>query len=341
MTDSKQPLDIEELQTDSGLAFEMLAEAIEQLTDAVGEWVASSHRLTQATLDRVNSLNDPAYGGLRVQVAAELTDELARLPEPEGPLVRRVRFLLLALQKALLDLTRQISQMMSALVDDKGALNELGDAFEALRTAFLAAVQNPDSSESKSSADLDAALARAQDLMTAANEPAERYKVLMAGAIVAINEVSKTMQAAAILLTTRLNHLVEFLDRTDPPSKATGAPRGRFVRTFVKAGISEAALESLKQGIEIGIEQLVKEVAKPLTLGLSVLIDTALRFREKRKALQEQQENLEKLAKMAAGPGASDYMWMLTADFRKSETGLLELVELVDEFTERLQTGLA
>lgn len=340
MTDSGQPPDLHVIQTASALAFEKLTEAIGEFSAACTEWDNDGRRLTQTTLDRVESLTDPAYGELRKQIAADLTDELERLPEAGEPLVPEVNSLLLALQIALWDLAMQIMQMMRTVVEG-GALNDFTEAYLAVVAAVKAEFENPASAQGEGGADLDAALARAMSLEPAVTEPVHSYAVWMAGAIIAIDDVSGALRVAAMLLTARLNLLVEFLDRTDPPAMATDVPRGRFVRTFIKAGVSEAAAESLKQVIEFGIEEVAKEIAKPLTVGLSVLWGISQRLREKRMALQQERANLEKLAQLQAGPGPSDYMYMLRGDFRKGETEISELVGIIREFAERLQAGLA
>jgi hypothetical protein len=341
VTDSEQSLDLDVIKTASDLAFGKLEEGIAELTAAFDEWDANGSLLTQTALERVESLNDPAYGGLREQTAADLTNELARLPEPREPLVPGVNLLLLALQMALLDLAIQIKKKMSALVEDDGALKNFGGAYVALITALFAEFENPARAQEEGGVEVDAALDRAMTLSKSVMEPVETYKVWMTGAILATDEVSGALQVAAMLLTARLNLLLEFLDRTDPPAMDTSVARGRFVRTFIKAGVSETAAESLKQVVEFGIEELAKEVAKPLTFGLSVLYGTYQKVREKREALQKEQERLEELAKVKVGPGPSDYMWMLSGGFRKGATEILELVEIISDSTKNLQAGLA
>jgi hypothetical protein len=340
VTDSKQSPEMDAIKTATDLAFEILQEAIAELIAAFAEWDSNGRRLTQMALDRVESLNNPIYGGLREQTATDLTNELARLPEPGEPLVPGVTSLLRTLQDALWDLATKITQKMKTLVED-GTLNDFGEAYLAFVAAVKAEYENPGSAKEEGGVNVDTALARAMSLLKAVTEPVESYKVWMAGAIVAMNDVSEALQEAAMLLTDRLNLLVEFLDRTDPPAMDTSVARDRFVRTFIKAGVSETAAEALKQVVEFGIEEVVKEIAKPLTFGLSVLWGIRQRLREKRKALQEERENLEKLAKIQAEAGPSDYMWMLRGGFRKGETAIFELVEIIRDSVRRLQDGLA
>ena len=84
----------------------------------------------------------------------------------------------------------------------------------------------------------------------------------------------------------------------------------------------------------------MNELAKPLTFGLSIFVGVGLKLREKRKALEEQRKQLQELAEAKIGPGASDYIWMLAGDFRKSLDDILELLALIDDCMKRLQVGL-
>jgi len=333
MTDSQQLPDIKAALNS---AFDLLESANAGLTQTREEWDTRGPQLTKTTLERVRSLNDPPVSPARTEYAAKLENELAQFRQPGIPLVPSVGSLLSASQDYLLAVTTQITQIMRTVLQDSHS-GEIADAAAGLKKALDELLD----SDSAGNEGIDDALKKAGKVVKPFDDAAEANKALLASAAVATNEVGKTVQEVAALLTARLNLLLEFLSRTDPPSADTGVSRWPFFKIFLKAGIDEGVLQVLEQIVEAGAEVVVKEAAKTLTLGAFAILDIAREVREKRKALQVQREHAEELLKIYRGLGLTDHISILAQNFQHDATRSSELVKLIRGLTERLQSGLA
>lgn len=89
----------------------------------------------------------------------------------------------------------------------------------------------------------------------------EALKIVDLSVAVAATEVAETIQQAAALMLDRLNLLVGFLNRTDPPSADADAPRNFFARLLIKVGVPELGVLALEEGAKTGLEEIGKEVA--------------------------------------------------------------------------------
>jgi hypothetical protein len=129
----------------------------------------------------------------------------------------------------------------------------------------------------------------------------------------------------------RLNLLVRFLNRTDPPSADADAPRNFFARLLIKVGVPELGVLALEEGAKTGLEEIGKEVAAQFVPVVGSVFKIAIGIHGKRELLQERREHMEQLAKARLGPGPTDDMLTLTANFQQDDQTIREFVELIDK----------
>ena len=159
----------------------------------------------------------------------------------------------------------------------------------------------------------------------------EALKIVDLSVAVAATEVAETIQQAAALIPDRLNLLVRFLNRTDPPSADADAPRNFFARLLINVGVPELGVLALEEGAKTGLEEIGKEVAAQFVPVVGSVFKIAIGIHEKRELLQERREHMEQLAKSRLGPGPTDDMLTLTANFQQDDQTIREFVELIDK----------
>jgi hypothetical protein len=341
MTDTKPSS--EEVEPPSAAAFDQLYKSGAELDVALEYWDANVRSLIEAALDRVELINTPEESGLREHTAAKLKAELLLLPAQGTPLIPGYAKVNLALRVWLQIVQARIAETMQVIVD-MDAEQIYDRFFGVLIDALAEEHQDPDQTEAEKRAKLDAALATAKETLAILSAPVATYTAFMHGAAGAVSEIADTLHEAAAFLVAQLNLLGEFLNQTDPQPEQSEptASRGRIGKTLFKLGIKEGAIETGKEvAAEVG-KEFLKEVAKPITFGLSILLSTGLSMRERKKALAEMRQELEKQAEiLRAEPRPENYMHALRVDLQRGDKLIIQLIAEIDDFTNQLHAALA
>lgn len=87
----------------------------------------------------------------------------------------------------------------------------------------------------------------------------------------------------------------------------------------------------MEEGAKTGLEEIGKEVAAQFVPVVGSVFKIAIGIHEKRELLQERREHMEQLAKARLGPGPTDDMLTLTANFQQDDQTIREFVELIDK----------
>jgi hypothetical protein len=101
--------------------------------------------------------------------------------------------------------------------------------------------------------------------------------------------------------------------------------------TSLKVGVPELGVLALEEGAKTGLEEIGKEVAAQFVPVVGSVFKIAIGIHEKRELLQERREHMEQLAKARLGPGPTDDMLTLTANFQQDDQTIREFVELIDK----------
>jgi len=310
MTDSEPPFDISAALKS---ASELVTAARADLLQTLDTYGTTGRELTKTTLERLQQLNDPPVSPARTAAVAGLTSELTDFDHLWIPLVSRSGFLLNALVLALFSIGPQMMPTPVASRADTGGRDPEADN-----------------------------IAKALAFGDAVKAARQRSEILIAGAVVVETEVAETVQEVVGLLTARLNLLAAFMRRTDPAPENANVPPSWFIRTATKAGINEVALRAAEEVLKATAKAAVKEVPKQIpVVSIAVsIIDITLDVREKRKALRERRELLERVASAYLGPGATDDMSILLAQFQQDDETITAFFQSIDDFTKRLYSGL-
>lgn len=304
MTESEQSVDINEaLQS----AFGLVTSARADLVQTLNTYDSDGRELTRTTLQRLQQLNDPPVSPARTAAVADLTGELADFNHLWIPLVENSGFLLYALSSALTSLLGDMMRIPVKGRPDTGGRDPIADA-AAQALAFWDGLE----------------------------EAVQRNQTLMASATIAANAVAETVQEVAGLLTARLNLMVAFIHRTDPAPENVGVSPRWFAGVVGKSGMNEMALIALEEGLKKVIEEGVSRIP---VAGIAVsVIKITQDVREKQKAFRERRELLEKVAAAYRGPGATDDMSNLLAQFQQDDERIKELFLVIDDLIQQLKS---
>jgi hypothetical protein len=339
MTNGKRSFD--EVDGASTKAFEGLFKSSAELNAALDYWDRNGRMLTQAALDRVESINTPEFSGLRKKTATELKNELARLPKQGEPLVPGHAGVIYSLLVWLEIVQMRVVEAMQAVVDI-GPEKVYEQFYVVLRDACLKWMQDPQQAGNR--AEFDEALEKAKGMLEVLKSPVDMYTELMAGATNPISEIADTFHEAAELLVAQLNLLVEFLEQTDPEPEQS-EPSDVSGKTLFTIGIKETAIETAKEAASEGakefLKELGKEALKPLTMGAIIPVFAALSVAEKKKVIKEHNEELARQReKIRAEPSPENYMYALCVDLRKGNALIVEVIDEIGDFTNNLKATL-
>jgi hypothetical protein len=308
-------------------AFDRLESGRAGLVQALTKYGTDGRELTEATLERLRWLDETPVSPARTDAASALTNELDHFDDQWAPLAKYSGALLNALTVALLRLAEQIGQTVEAEVQASDSpANVLIDAVMTIKAALegLGGATNEDTE-----ALIDGALKRGLEAKARLEEGKQRRETLMASALVATEEVAETAREAANLLIARLNLLVAFLFISDPTPKGADATPG-WIATVSKSTINEIALKTT--------EELLKAVVPGVSIAMSILT-IGKDVREKREKIRQRRELVEQKAKAYREPNATDDMSILVAQFEEDNKRIAEFLQLIDDFTKKLQSG--
>lgn len=307
-------------------AFDRLESGRAALVQALTKYATDGPELTKATLGRLQWLNETTVSPARTAAASALNHELDHFDDQWVPLAKNSGALLTALNFALLGLAEQIRQTVKTEVQGPDSpANILIDAVTTIRTA-LEGMGGATSENTE--ALIDDALQRGLEASARLEEGKQRRETLMASALVATEEVAETAREAANLLIVRLNLLVAFLFISDPTPKAADATPGWF-KTVGKSTVNEIALKAT--------EELLKGVVPGVSIAMSILA-IGKDVREKREKIRERRELVEQKAKAYRAPNATDDMSILVAQFEEDNKRIADFLQLIDDFTKKLQS---
>ncbi len=283
-------------------ALKLVTSARADLVKTLNTYNMAGPKLIEITLERLEQLNDPPVSPARTEAAAGLTNELTSFDDLWVPLVSSAGMVLFDLDQALSGLIVLSMSIPSPRPIDTAGLDA---------TAKL----------------MEMALAYGDAL----KEAIERNKILGPSAAVAAEAVAETVQEAAGLLIARLNLLLAFIRRTDPAPKNTDVSLGWFVRNFTRSGINEIALKAAEEFLRavpgVGIAMSVVSITRDV--------------QEKKKALRERRELLERVAAAYFQPGVTDDMSILLGQFQHDNESIKGLFPVIDKLTKHLNSGLA
>jgi hypothetical protein len=308
-------------------AFDRLESGRAALVQALTKYGTDGPELTKATLKRIQWLNETTVSPARTDAASALTHELDHFDDQWVPLAKYSGALLSALMVVLLRLAEQIRQTVKTEVQGPDSpANIIIDAVTTIRTALegLGGATHDDIE-----ALIDDALKRGLEAKARLEEGKQRRETLMASVLVATEEVAETAREASNLLIARLNLLVAFLFISDPTPKGADATPG-WIETVGKSTINEIALKTT--------EELLKAVVPGVSIAMSILT-ISKDVREKRERIRQRRELVEQKAKAYRAPNATDDMSILVGQFEEDDKRIAEFLQLIDDFTKKLQSG--